>query len=143
MTEETEVDRRAPVHLLIHEDFFLDKVDAAVRALEKEPVVPVWEEDVLEQVLRLPEVEMVLDLECEALEVVPLLERLRADERGAGMAVLGYCSHSSKDLIEKAQALGVDVVARSTFAANLVRLLQQLFRGGLDPEETVSETSKS
>ncbi len=122
-----------PVHLLIHEDFFLTKVDAAVRALEKEPLVPSWNEDVLEQLAVAPDAEVVVDLELDAIDVPALLRAVRADSRTAGLQILGYCSHNLTELIDQAQGLGVQVVVRSTFAANLVRLLQELFRSSAEP----------
>ena len=128
-----------PVHVLITEDFFLGKVGAAARALERNPMVPTWDEDVMEQVVCLPEAEMVLDLELEGLDVLSFLRQLRADARTQGMAVLGYSSHNLTELIEQAQGLGVQVVVRSSFAANLVRLMQDLFRTPGDPAQDSDE----
>lgn len=125
-----------PVHVLVSEDFFLEKVVGAVRALERHPLVPDWAGSVPAQVAGHPAAEMVVDLEVEEVDVLGLLRGLRADARTRDMRVLGYCSHNLKDLITSAQALGVRVYVRSTFAANLVRLLQDLFR----PPETAPET---
>ncbi|MBL7007870.1 MAG: hypothetical protein ISR76_02650 [Planctomycetes bacterium] len=138
MPEEPELPNRA-VHLLISEDFFLGKVDAAARALERGPVVPDWDQPILEQIAQRPHAEMVMDLELDRLKVSDLLRELRQDPRTREMAILGYCSHNLTQLITQAQGLGVQVVARSTFAANLVRLMQELFRpasgAGEEPEE--------
>jgi len=127
LAEELE-DLLRPVYLLISEDFFLEKVAAAARALERKPVVPDWDQDVLEQIAADPDAEVVIDLELDRLEVPGFLPLLRTDPRTKEIPVLGYCSHNLTDLIDQAQGLGVEAVVRSTFAANLVRLLQELFR---------------
>ncbi|RMH02782.1 MAG: hypothetical protein D6702_07735 [Planctomycetota bacterium] len=139
LPENRDQNDRPRVHVLIHEDFFQEKVVGAVRALGREPRVPAWDADLLEQVAADPEAAMVLDLELETTPVLPFLAALRQDPATEGMAILGYCSHNLRDLIAAAQDLGVQVSTRSTFAANLVRLLQDLFRppgeSGPDPQD--------
>ena len=59
--------------------------------------------------------------DCNALEVLP---GLLADERTNDWSLMAVCSHEKEELIAGASALGVEVVPRSIFASNLVRLLQ-------------------
>jgi len=114
------------VHVLISEPFFWDKVKGTLLALGREPRQPDWERPVLEQLLAEPGAGLVVDLECERIAALTLLQRLRRDPASRGLPILAYCSHLRRDLIHGARRMGLEVVPRSTFAANLVRLLQDL-----------------
>ena len=114
------------VHVLVSDPFFWEKVEGTLRALEKRPLSPDWERDVFEQVVVDPGVGMVLDLEDDRFDALGLLRKLHAHDSTQGVPVLAYCSHLRHDLIQAARELGAEVVPRSTFAANLVRLLMDL-----------------
>lgn len=126
MSQEEEALTYPVVHVLVSDAFFWDKVEGTLRALEKNPRSPEWEEDVFGQVAHEPGVGIVVDLEDEKFEALAVLQQVRDDPRTQGLPILAYCSHLRLDLIDAAEGLGAQVVPRSTFAANLVRLLMDL-----------------
>lgn len=115
---------------MIAEEFFWEKVDGTLRALTRTPVTPDWAQEVLPQVVADPGVAVVLDLEVEGVQAIELLQGLREDPSTADIPILAYGSHERQDLLQKAEALGAQVVARSTFASSLVRILQELCQNG-------------
>ena len=130
MTEETA--QEDVVHVLVTENFFRERIDAALQALKRRPSSPDLgsETDVFDQIVPTEAIGLVADLEDDQIEILPLLARIRSSESTSDLDILAYCSHHRQDLIQAAEALGAQVVPRSTFAANLVRLLM-----GLGPEE--------
>ncbi len=137
MTKET--DDRPPFHTLIREKFFLNKVEPAIFAVGVRSSVPDWElEDLaglVENLLSVPAVGAVVDLEEEAFDMLEVIRGLRGDVRFGDLPILGYCSHEKTDLVAAAEALGVETVARSTFAADLARILMALLGTGESPTE--------
>ncbi len=123
--------RKAAVHVLISEDFFLQRVRLALEALKFQPTEPDWGGDLLEQVLGAPSAGVVVDLEAEEADMVELMSRLRADPRAEGLPMLGYCAQDDETVLRRAQEAGLPLVMRSSFAGNLVRIL----KGLLDPSE--------
>jgi len=120
------------VLVLISEDFFWEKVEGTLRALARRPVRPEPGSSAArlrESLAEMRPVALVADLEDEDLPVLEILAVLREEEAGGGLPVLGYCSHQRRDLQQAAEGLGAQVVPRSTFAANLVRLLMELTGG--------------
>lgn len=115
---------------MITEDFFWEKVDGTLRALAQTPVSPDWGRDLLSQIKDQQGVALVVDLEEESFCGIELLAALRQDPATAKLPVLAYGSHEKGDLLAEAGALGAIVVARSTFASSLVRILQDLCTGG-------------
>ena len=112
------------VHVLVSEDFFWERIVGTLRALRKEPATPAFDGDVFEQVAGRPALGMVLDLEDGAFNALAVLRKLLKDRRTRGWTLVVYCSHEAKELQAAATALGVLVVPRSTFAGNLVKILQ-------------------
>lgn len=112
------------VHVLVSEDFFWERIVGTLRALRKEPFTPNWEEDVFEQIAARPALGMVLDLEDGAVNGLSVLRKVLKDKRTRGWTLVVYCSHEAKELQAAATALGLMVVPRSTFAGNLVKILQ-------------------
>jgi hypothetical protein len=116
------------VHVLVSEDFFWERVVGTLRALRKEPHTPqladATAEAVFEQIADRPAIGAVLDLEDGAFNALSVLRRILKDKRTRGWTLVVYCSHENKELQAAATALGQVVVPRSTFAANLVKVLQ-------------------
>lgn len=131
MTEESEP--RSAVHLLVSEAFFLDKLEGTLTALGRQPIVPDWGKDLQEQVLAEPAMAIVIDLENEEVEMLSILQKFRAHPQIREIPTLAYCSHGRNDLVQQVEQMGVQVVLRSTFAANLVRLLMDLGASGEGP----------
>ncbi len=120
------------VQVLISEDFFWNKVEVALIALERQPIRPDFGENVETDVLGCPCVALVVDLEDERLDMLPLLAQLRNQEGMADIPILGYCSHDQSDILRIAESLGIQVVHRSSFAASLVKILHELTAGEED-----------
>ncbi len=113
------------VHVLVSEDFFWERVVAILRALRKEPRTPVWAQGgVFEQIAGQPALGAVIDLEDAAFPALEVLRRILQDKRTRDWVLVVYCSHEAKELQAAATALGQVVVPRSTFAGNLVKVLQ-------------------
>ncbi len=125
---------RPVVHVLIDEAFFRDRAVAALQALQIQALLPAdWPEDVaalVERVAAVPAAGAVVDLEAEAFSGVDVAAALRADPRCSGWHLLCYSGGEDEVLDARAVAAGLEVVPRSSFAANLVRLLGA-FRGDL------------
>lgn len=105
--------------------------------------LPDWEqedlESLLETLLVVPAVGAVVDLEEDSFDMVGLIRGLRADDRFGDLPVLAYCSHENTELVAEAEALGAQTVARSTFAADLARILMALLGDGEeDPEKEIA-----
>lgn len=116
--------RLPTVHVLVSEDFFWERVVGTLRALRKEPHTPVWDRDVFEQIAALPAVGAVIDLEDASFPALSVLKKILRDKRTRNWTLVVYCSHEAKELQAAATALGQAVVPRSTFAGNLVKVLQ-------------------
>lgn len=122
---DAETPTRLPVvHVLISEDFFLERVAGVLRALRKDPVTPPWGEDLFERLASTDSLGLVVDLELAEAEALPLLKRFLADPRTRERTVVSYCSLEARGLQAAAISLGLKVVPRSTLAANLVKILQ-------------------
>jgi|FLOH01.1.fsa_nt_gi hypothetical protein len=115
------------VAVLVSEDFFRNRICTTLIAVGHEATVLEVGVDFVEfqeRVLHATTLGLVIDLEEEGFDALALLSALMADERTADWILMAYCSYDRKDLLEAAAKIGVEVVLRSTFASNLVRLLQ-------------------
>lgn len=115
------------VVVLVSEDFFRDRICKTLNAVGHDAVVLDVGEDIpdfQERILQATALGLVMDLEEEDFNALEVLQALLADPRSDSWTFMAFCSHESGELITGAEELGVDVVPRSTFASNLVRLLQ-------------------
>lgn len=113
------------VLLLVSEAFFQDRITTTLNAVGREPIlVNPEQENFVEGMLSQPSLGVVIDLEDQGCDAPAALEALRADERSAGWHFIVFSAHEDDDLIARGLAAGVEVIPRSTFAANLVRLMQ-------------------
>ena len=129
-----ETDDRLSLHILIREKFFLNKVGPAVFAVGFSSALPDWEqensESLLKSLLAVPAVGAVVDLEEDSFDMMAVIRGLRADDRFGDLPILAYCSHEKTELVAEAEAMGAQTVARSTFAADLARILMALLGDG-------------
>jgi hypothetical protein len=116
--------RLPTVHVLVSEDFFWDRIAGTLRALRKEAATPDLAQDVFEQIAAQPALGAVIDLEDAAFPALSVLRKILKDKRTRGWTLVVYCSHEAKEVQAAATALGQVVVPRSTFAGNLVKVLQ-------------------
>jgi len=72
----------------------------------------------------------IVDLECDTLDPVAAIERLRALPDGAALPVVGYAGHTNAAAIARGREAGAGVVlARSAFTAQLATLLERAADG--------------
>jgi len=113
------------VLILVAEAFFRNRIDTTLKAVGREPfVVDPEVEDLAESLLSLNTLGIVIDLEDKDCDAPAILEALRADPRAADWRFIVYSALEDEALIARGIAAGVEVIPRSTFAANLVRLMQ-------------------
>jgi PleD family two-component response regulator len=113
------------VFAAVEDLFFSVKIsDAAKRAgIDLEFVKQ--EDAVLEAALGKPTL-IIFDLNFSAINPVGLIERIKADKSLKGISLVGYLSHVQRDLKQKAQEAGCDMVmARSAFSQNLGVILKR------------------
>ena len=114
------------VHVLVSEPFFWDKVESTLTALGWAAFLPDWEGDVLAQLLARDSLAVVVDLENDQVNAIEVLRAYLGSGKLDGSAVLAFASHEKQDLLDKARELGALAIVRSTFAASLVKVLQEL-----------------
>lgn len=113
------------VLLLVSEAFFQDRITTTLKAVGREPIqVDPEVENFVEGMLSQPALGVVIDLEDQTCDAPAALEALRADKRTADWHFIVFSAHEDDGLIARGLAAGVEVIPRSTFAANLVRLMQ-------------------
>ncbi len=127
MTDEPLESLGPPVVVLVSEDFFRNRICTTLNAVGHDAVVLDVGDDIAdfqERILQATTLGLVIELEEEDFDALAVLPALLADERTNSWTLMAFCSHEKEELISGAAALGVDVVPRSRFASNLVRLLQ-------------------
>jgi hypothetical protein len=127
MSHDPEESLGPAIVVLVSEDFFRNRICTTLHALGHDAVVLDIGDDMAdfaERVVAATDLGVVLDLEEEDFDTLPLLQVLLADSRCADWTFMAFCSHEKEELIAGAAEMGVEVVPRSTFASNLVRLLQ-------------------
>jgi DNA-binding NarL/FixJ family response regulator len=81
--------------------------------------------EVLEQSRTLAPALVIFDLNSAKANPIETIAALKGDPQLASIRTLGFVSHVHTDLIEAAQAAGIDdVMARSAFAGNLAQILR-------------------
>jgi CheY-like chemotaxis protein len=81
--------------------------------------------DALERASAQPSV-IIVDLNCNTIDVLDLIRKLKADEATRKISLIGYVSHVQGDLKRNAQEAGCDMVlARSAFSQNLPQILKR------------------
>ncbi|MGH9593193.1 MAG: response regulator [Bryobacteraceae bacterium] len=83
------------------------------------------ETDVLEKARSKPAL-IILDLNCNAIEPLKLIGKLKSSEETKSIGLIGYLSHVQGELKQQAQEAGCDMVmARSAFSQNLLQILKR------------------
>ena len=69
---------------------------------------------------------VIIDLNCNSIEPVPLIETLRSKPELKNVSVVAFVSHIQGELKMQAQNAGADMVlARSAFSLNLPQILRR------------------
>lgn len=69
---------------------------------------------------------VLMDLEMEGLDTPAMLSRLRASPEVARVPVIGFAGHTNVAVIHAARAVGVQVMARSAFVAQLPAMMERI-----------------
>jgi CheY-like chemotaxis protein len=81
--------------------------------------------DVLEKAKTHPTL-IILDLNCNNIEPLQLIGKLKSNPETKAISLLGFVSHVQGELKQQAQEAGCDMVmARSAFSQNLLQILKR------------------
>src|SRR5262245_55387723 len=104
---------------------FTVKINEAAKRLGFQMVFVKTERDVYEQAAQKPAL-IILDLNCTAVPMLKVAQKLKSDPEYKGISVIAYLSHVQVDLKQEAQNAGLDMVmARSAFSTNLPQILKR------------------
>jgi len=104
---------------------FTVKINEAAKRLGFQIVFVKTETDVYEQAKQHPSL-IILDLNCTAVPMLKVAQKLKSDPAYKGISVIAYLSHVKVDLKQEAQNAGLDMVmARSAFSTNLPQILKR------------------
>ena len=104
---------------------FTVKINEAAKRLGFQMVFVKTEKDVYEQAKQKPAL-IILDLNCTAVPMLKVAQKLKSDPEYKGISVIAYLSHVQVDLKQEAQNAGLDMVmARSAFSTNLPQILKR------------------
>jgi len=115
-----------PAIVAVVEDlFFAAKIGETARRAGVAVAIVTTEEALLKHVAEKPRL-VIIDLNLNALQPLPLITRLKSHPDLQRTSVLGFVSHVQGDLKLEAQKAGCDVVlARSSFSQNLPLILKR------------------
>lgn len=113
-----------PVLVAISDLFFSSKIDAALAASGGAAERAKRGEDLLEQVrARRPE-RLLVELASRAFPAMDVVRAIKADPDLRATEIVGYCRHTSVELIREAKSAGIDrVLTQGEFSALLPVLL--------------------
>lgn len=116
----------ATILVAVDDLIFLSKIQqtAQLTGLPMEAVEP---RKLQERIIQAPAQAVILDLNHRSGSALEVLRALKGDSRTNRVPVLGFLSHVQTALAAAARAAGCDqVLARSTFSAQLPQLLERL-----------------
>lgn len=106
--------------------FFVVKINDAARRAGMGVEFLKTENDIVEKALAERPSMVVIDLNCNSLAPVPLIEALRSKPELKNVSVVAFVSHIQGELKMQAQNAGADMVlARSAFSLNLPQILRR------------------
>ena len=83
------------------------------------------EQDTLEKAKERPLL-IIIDLNCNCVEPLQLIEKLKGDPETKPISVIAYLSHVQGELKQAAQEAGANIVmARSAFSQNLQQIMKR------------------
>jgi len=105
--------------------FFTVKINEAAKRAGLTIEFVKSEEDALAKAREQPLL-VILDLNCNSLDPLNLVARLKSDPDLKGLSVIGFLSHVQGDLKQKAHETGCDMVlARSAFSQSLPQIFKR------------------
>jgi CheY-like chemotaxis protein len=124
-----EVMANKQVIAVVSDLMFTAKIQDAARRAGLDAVFAKSKEQAIDGAKRGPAL-IIVDLNDRGLDVLELIDELKADEATRGVRVLGYVSHVETDVRRAALERGCDqVLPRSVFSKNVQAILQNAFSG--------------
>lgn len=124
MTDDSIENKKLNVAVLIGEDFFRDRTFNAITALAINPMAFEYSDTLLDELVAANPIGIVIDLEDEGFSGLSVVAAIRATPELAEIPYVAYAAFDREDIIVSAAALGVNLVMRSVYAAELVKLIQ-------------------
>jgi len=116
--------------VLIEDDlFFSSKIENILKNSEFSLLIFHKHTEALNYLKENPLSLVLINLASHNLNPLDLVSEIKADRILNAILILGYCGHTQKELIEKAQKSGCDkVVPNSVMVSALPKLLNQIFQ---------------
>jgi CheY-like chemotaxis protein len=133
MTDDYLENTKLNVAILIGEDFFRKRTFDAINALAINPMTFDFSDTLLDELIAAQPIGIVVDLEDEGFSGLSLLAAIRATPELADVPYIAYTAFDREDILVSAEALGINHVIRSVYAADLVKLIRD-FLPDLDEE---------
>ena len=133
MTDDSLENTKLSVAILIGEDFFRKRTFDAINALAINPMAFEFSDTLLDELVAAQPIGIVVDLEDESFSGLSVLAAIRATPELVDVPYIAYAAFDREDIIVSAEALGINHVIRSVYAADLVKLIRD-FLPDLDEE---------
>jgi CheY-like chemotaxis protein len=124
MTDDSLDNTMSNVAVLIGEEFFQKRTFDAINALAINPMAFEFSDALLDELVAAQPIGIVVDLENENFSGLSVIAAIRATPELAEVPYVAYAAFDREDIIVSAEALGVNHVMRSVYAADLVKLIQ-------------------
>ncbi|MFT7517328.1 MAG: CheY-like chemotaxis protein [Myxococcota bacterium] len=124
MTDDSIENKKLNVAVLIGEDFFRERTFGAITALAANPMAFGYSDTLLDELVAAKPIGIVIDLEDEGFSGLSVVAAIRATPELAEVPYVAYAAFDREDIIVSAEALGVNLVMRSVYAAELVKRIQ-------------------
>jgi len=109
---------------IVDDLFFAAKIRETARQSGITVEIAAGEQQVMDLAATRPSL-VVIDLNCNKINPLQLIGRLKGDPGLAGVPILGFVSHVQDDLEVQARQAGCDtVLPRSAFSQNLAKILR-------------------
>jgi CheY-like chemotaxis protein len=105
--------------------FFTVKINEAAKRTGLEIIFVKSEKDALERAGEKADL-MIVDLNCNCIEPLELIRKMKASPQLKPITLIGYLSHVQGELKQAAQDAGANIVlARSAFSQNIQQILKR------------------
>ena len=113
--------------LAVVEDLlFTVKINDAAKRVGLDVEFVKSEPDVLDKAKAEKPLLVIIDLNCNCVDPIPLITSLKSSPETKSISVIGFLSHIQGELKQKAQEAGANIVmARSAFSQNLQQILKR------------------
>jgi len=116
---------RKKILAVLDDLFFTVKINEAAKRAGLEIEFVKSEIDAMAKAKERPAL-IIFDLNCNAVEPLELIQKIKGTVEAKGVSLIGYLSHIQGELKQKAYELGCDtVLARSAFSQNLAVILKR------------------